>query len=237
MLESARPATRHSARHVRRRALADHLDGPGGARGLDADERAEGRARRSRQARARAPRDRRDHGRRRCLHLGKRHLPAGDRHLGRRDGRAAPRSAAPRRGKARLDARSRRRARPQVRGRGAPRGRVGADLVDRADPLRRDARRARGRGDRRGGRHDPPAALGATPRCRRGLALRHPDRDGVRPEPARPLAHEARGHEARAPRALGAKRSTGWRRRRSRPSPRACPRLAVRQCTSLEVWR
>ena len=29
-----------------------------------------------------------------------------------------------------------------------------------------------------------------------------PDRDAVRPEPARPLAHEARGHEARAPRAL-----------------------------------
>ena len=51
--------------------------------------------------------------------------------------------------KARLDARTRRGARPPLRARGAPRGRVGADLVDRADPLRRGADRARGRGDRR----------------------------------------------------------------------------------------
>src|SRR5439155_929363 len=32
----------------------------------------------------------------------------------------------------------------------------------------------------------------------------HSDGDAVRPEPARALAHEARGHEARAPRAVGA---------------------------------
>ena len=32
----------------------------------------------------------------------------------------------------------------------------------------------------------------------------HPDRDALRPEPARALAHEARGHEGGAPRAVGA---------------------------------
>ncbi len=32
----------------------------------------------------------------------------------------------------------------------------------------------------------------------------HPDGDGLRAEPPRPIAHEARGHEARAPRAVGA---------------------------------
>ena len=47
------------------------------------------------------------------------------------------------------------------------------------------------------------AAVGPAARRRRGLARRHPDGDALRPEPARPLAHEARGHEARAPRAVG----------------------------------
>ena len=35
------------------------------------------------------------------------------------------------------------------------------------------------------------------------VACRRADRDDLRPEPPRPLAHEARGHEARAPRARG----------------------------------
>ena len=48
-----------------------------------------------------------------------------------------------------------------------------------------------------------PTAERAAPRRGRGVARRDPDGDGLRPEPARPLAHEARGHEGRAPRALG----------------------------------
>ena len=50
--------------------------------------------------------------------------------------------------------------------------------------------------------HVAPAAVGAAARRGRGRARRHPDGDALRPEPARPLAHEARGHEARAPRAV-----------------------------------
>ena len=49
---------RRRARHLRRRALAHHVDGPGGSRGIDADGQAPRRARRGRQARAGAPRDR-----------------------------------------------------------------------------------------------------------------------------------------------------------------------------------
>ena len=89
------------------------------------------------------------------------------------------------------------------------RRRVGADLVDRADPLRRDADRLRRRGDPRGRRDVAPPPVGAAPRRGGGLARGRPDGDALRPEPARPLAHEARGHEARAPRAL---------RRRARPA-------------------
>ena len=81
------------------------------------------------------------------------------------------------------------------------RGRVRADLADRADPLRRDADRLRRRGDPRGRGHVAPAAERAAARRRRGLARRRADGDALRPEPARPLAHEARGHEAGAPRA------------------------------------
>ena len=76
-------------------------------------------------------------GRRRRLHLGRRRLQAGDRHLGRRDGRAAARPAPSRRGQLARDARARAGRCRSVRGRGAHRGRVGADLADRADPLRR----------------------------------------------------------------------------------------------------
>ena len=52
-------------------------------------------------------------------------------------------------------------------------------------------------------RHVAPTALGAAARRGRGGAGRRPHGDGLRPEPAGPLAHEARGHEGGAPRALG----------------------------------
>ena len=76
-------------------------------------------------------------------------------------------------------------------------------LVDRADPVRLRARGHVRRGDRGRGRRLAPVAERAAARCGRGRPRRHPDRDDVRPEPARPLAHEARGHLARAHRALG----------------------------------
>ena len=79
---------------------------------------------------------------------------------------------------------------------------VGADLGDRADPVRRDADRPRGGGDHRGRGHVAPAPERPAARRRRGRPRRDPDGDALRPEPARPLAHEARGHEARAPGAL-----------------------------------
>ena len=136
------------------------------------------------------------------LHERRRRLQAGDRHLGRRDGRAAARPCAT------STRTSSRRCWEQVREAcerfargGEHRGRVGADLGDRADPLRRDADRLRRRGDPRGRRHVAPAPERPAPRRRRGLARRRADGDALRPEPARPLAHEARGHEARAPRA------------------------------------
>ena len=83
-----------------------------------------------------------------------------------------------------------------LRRRGEHRGRVGAHLEHRADPLRRDADRARRRGGSRGLRHLAPAPVGAAARRSRGLARGHPDGDALRAEPARPLAHEARGHAA-----------------------------------------
>ena len=107
-----------------------------------------------------------------------------------------------------------------LRGGGGHRGRVGADLEHRADPVRRGADRARRRVDPRGRGHLAPAPERAAPRRRRGLARRHSDGDGVRPEPARPLAHEARGHEGSPSRAVRRRRSTAWRTRRSRASLR-----------------
>ena len=91
---------RRRARHLRRRALAHHVDGPGRARRLDADGQAPRRARRRGEARARAPRDRGPGRERRRLHVGRRRLPARHRHLRRRDRRAAPRPAPPRRRRA-----------------------------------------------------------------------------------------------------------------------------------------
>ena len=91
-----------------------------------------------------------------------------------------------------------------LRRRGEHRGRLGADLADRADPLRRRADRARRRVDPRGRGHLAPPPVGPAARRRRGLARGRADGDALRPEPARPLAHAARGHEAGAPRAVGA---------------------------------
>src|SRR5207237_10689704 len=63
-----------------------------------------------------------------------------------------------------------------------------------------------------------------------GRARGRADGDALRPEPAGPLAHEARGHEARASRALG---------RRPRPpgveDPRPPPSPSRRRLTPF-VW-
>ena len=87
-----------------------------------------------------------------------------------------------------------------------------ADLVELADEAVREVA---------GTSHRLPS--GPAPRRRRGRPRRRPDGDALRPEPARALAHEARGHEAGAPRALACRRSTAWRRRRSSASPRSSP--------------
>ena len=126
----------------------------------------------------------------------------GHRHVGRRDRRVPARPAQPRRGAARLDARSGEDGGVE---RFAEERNVEVewerDLEHRADPVRRGADRARRRVDPRGRRHVAPPAERAAPRRGRGLPRRHPDGHALRPEPARPLAHEARGHEGRAPRA------------------------------------
>ena len=114
------------ARHLRRRALAHHVDGPGRARRLDADGQAPRRARRRGEARARAARDRRPGGERRRLHLGRRRLPARDRHLRRRDRRAAPRPAPPRRRQPGRAAPAGAGGERALRRRGEPRGRPGS---------------------------------------------------------------------------------------------------------------
>ena len=76
--------------------------------------------------------------RRRGVHLGRRRLQAGHRHVGRRDRRAAARPAPPRRGASSRGCSSwRSEASERFAARGEHRGRVGADLADRADPLRR----------------------------------------------------------------------------------------------------
>ena len=127
---------------------------------------------------------------------------AGDRHLGRRERRAAARPAPPRRRKLAACSTPRRRRRA-LRRRGEHRGLLGTDLGDRADPVRRDADRPRRRGDRRGRGPVAPAAERPAARRRRGRPHGGADRDGLRPEPSRPLAYEARGHEGGAPGAFG----------------------------------
>src|SRR5262249_44472221 len=69
---------------------------------------------------------------------------------------------------------------------------------------RRAADRSRGGVDPRDRGHVPPAPVGAAPRRGRSRTRGNPDGDGLRSVLARALAHEARGHEGRAPRARGA---------------------------------
>src|SRR5256714_1340287 len=189
-------------------------DGGGGGGGANRRARAGGvrRARggggpgaagRRREARGRDPRDCEADRRGRGVHDGRRRDEAGDRHVGRRDGGVPARPAPPGRRAARGDALERAGGVTPVRRGGGRRGRVGADLVDRADPLRRRADRARRRGCARGGRRVAPAAERPAARPGRGVARRRADGDALRPVAAGPLAHEARGHEAGAPGARG----------------------------------
>ena len=129
----------------------DHVARASGARRLDADGQAPRRARRRGEARARDPRDRKARPAGRRLHLGRVVCEPGDRDLGRRDRRAASRSARPERAAACGDAQRGEGGERAVRRRGVDRRRLGAHLVDRADPLRRDADRLR-RGRDPGGR-------------------------------------------------------------------------------------
>ena len=195
---------RRRARHLRRRALADHVDGPGGARGLDADGQAARCARRRGEAGARDPRDRGQGRERRRVHVGRRRLQTGHRDVGRGDGGAAARPASPRRGEPRRAPLAGAGGERPVRAGGGHRGELGADLEHRADPVRLCSDRSLRRGLPQCRRHLAPASVGAAARRGRGGESRGPDRDDVRPEPARPLAHEARGHARRAPRALRA---------------------------------
>ena len=196
----------------RRRALADHLDRPGGARRLDADGQAPRRARRGGEAGARDPRDRGARRGRRRVHVGRRRLPPGDRHLRRRDRRAAARPAPSRRRRAWRSCCARRR---EASERFAAEEDLEVDweriwsiepilfdpaLIDLCDEACRERRR-----------HLAPAAVGPAARRRRGRARGRPDGDAVRPEPARPVPHEARGHAGGASRA---------RRRCARPAGR-----------------
>ena len=105
-----------------------------------------------------------------------------------------------------------------IRARGEHRRRVEPDLEHRADPVRRAARRARRRSDPRGVRDVASTAERPVARRCRGRARRRTDRHGVRAVAARPLAHEARGHEGGAPGARRCRRSIDWQRRRWRHS-------------------
>ena len=87
---------------------------------------------------------------------------------------------------------------------GGLRGRLGAGLGDRADPVRPDADRLRRRGRARGLGHGSPAAQRAAARRRRDGPA-DPDRDAVRQEPRRGQPHEGGGHAGRGPRAVGAR--------------------------------
>ena len=141
----AEPAAGRRPRHLRRRAAPGHLPRPGRACRFDPDGQTARRAGRRGEARARDPRDRQAHRRRRGVHDGRRRHAAGDRHLGGRDGRMPARPAASRREPARGDAQQRRSGLAPVCAGGGPRGRVGADLEHRADPVRRRPDRARRR--------------------------------------------------------------------------------------------
>ena len=169
----ARPAARHRPRHVRRRAPPDHVDGPGGPRrarrrwtsGRDA---LAGAARLALVIRGSPPRP----GTVPCARAANVVCRPGivtsvvetaeqlldQRHLDAAEARATCSTT-----------RWRSRA---LRRRGEHRGRLGADLVDRADPLRRPADRPRRRGDRRGRGDGAPAAERPAARRRRGRRAR-----------------------------------------------------------------
>ena len=88
------------------------------------------------------------------------------------------------------------------RGRGGLRGQLGAHLADRADPVQRRSRRHGRRRDRGGRRHVASAAERTAARRRRDGA-RHPHRDALRQEPARPEPHQGGGHPRGGPGAVG----------------------------------
>ena len=95
------------------------------------------------------------------------------------------------------------RASRALRARRGHRGRVAADLEHRADPLRRRADRAGRRVDQGGDERFAPPAERAAARRSGGCTRRRPYGDVVRAVTARPVAHEAGGHEGGAPRARG----------------------------------
>ena len=82
-----------------------------------------------------------------------------------------------------------------LRRRGEHRGRVGADLE--IEPILFDPEliELRDEAIREIARQSHRLPVGPAARRRRGRARGRPDGDAVRAEPARPLAHEARGHE------------------------------------------
>ena len=212
----ARPAARRRPRHVRRRALALHVARPGGARRLDADGQAARRARRRGEARALHPRDRRARSavarsaRPAASSAGRGSSPRSSR---RRSSCSTSAISMPARSRAcsqlARDAADRFAAEENIEVEWERIWSIEPILFDEdADRLADEAVR-----EVSGTSHQLPS--GPVARRRRGLARRHPDGDALRPEPARPLAHEARGHEGGAPRAVACRRSTGWRRRRS----------------------
>ena len=163
-----------------------------------------------RSSRSRSARSRREVGDGAVCTLGRRRAQAGHRHLGRRDGRAAARPAAPRRA---------------MSSRGCSHARGGSERFAQEEDIEVEWERIwsiepilfdealielADESIREVGRHVAPAAERAAARRRRGRARGRADSDGVRPEPARPLAHEARGHEGGASRAAPCRRSTAW---------------------------
>ncbi len=151
VLESTGPAARRRARHLRRRAAPDHLARPGRARRLDADGPAPRRARRRREAGARDPRDRRAGRRRRRVHdRRRRHASRGSSPPSSRPPSSCSTCATSTRRKLAAMCEQAREACERFAREEQHRGRVGADLGDPADPLRRDAGRLRGRGGARG---------------------------------------------------------------------------------------
>ena len=241
MLEVDGAPARRRARHLRRRALAHHVDGPGGPRRLDADGQAPRRSGRGRQARAGAPRDRGARRQRSRLHVGR----------GRLSARASsPRSSRPPSSSS-TTVISTPPASPSCSGwhrrrASASRSRrridVGWERIWSIEPILFDRS---DRALRRGlPRRSPAPRIGfpsgplhdAAEVC----ACGRPDRDAVRAEPARALAHEARGHARGASRA-GGRRADRLRRDHRRVSDErlgpGCParRVAERHCARSQL--